>query len=134
VTIWGIGLTLVVAAFAGLAIDVWRVFAERQDLAGMADSAAIAGATAIDLAHLNDTGEVVLDPVLAAQRALDYLEHQDGWGDDIEHQVTPDPGGVGLTIVLERDIDFTLLGPLLPGEDPLHVTVTAFASPNVIAP
>ena len=38
------------AACAGLVIDTWRVFAERQDLSGMADSAAIAGATAIDIA------------------------------------------------------------------------------------
>ena len=133
-TIWGVGLTLVIAAFAGLVIDTWRVFAERQDLAGMADAAAIAGATAINLDHLNDTGEVVLDPVLSTERAFAYLEHQDGWAGDIAFEIVPAPGGVGITVVLHRDIDFTLLGPLLPGEDPLHVTVTAFASPNVIAP
>lgn len=134
VTIWGIGLTLVIGAFAGLVIDTWRVFAERQDLAGMADAAAIAGATAVDLDHLNLTGEVVLDAGLAEQRALEYLERQNGWGDDIDHAVAGVPGGAGITVVLERDVGFTLLGPLIPGERPLHVTVTAFASPNVIAP
>ena len=134
VTIWGIGLTLVIAAFAGVVIDTWRVFAERQDLAGMADAAAVAGATAIDLEHLNNTGEVILDPALAEERALTYLEHQDGWNDDIGHSVAGSLDGAGITVILEADIDFTLLGPLLPGEDPLHVTVAAFASPNVIVP
>lgn len=134
VTIWGIGLTLVIAAFSGLVVDTWRVFAERQDLSGMADAAAIAGATAIDLDHLNTTGEVVLNPSLSRERALEYLARQDGWGDDISYDVTPAPGGAGINVILERDIDFTLLGPLLPGEGPLHVTVTSFASPNVISP
>lgn len=134
VTIWGIGLTLVIAAFAGLVIDTWRVFAERQDLAGMADAAAIAGATAIDLDYLNSTGEVLLDPELAEERALDLLQRQDGWGADIVYETTPDPAGTGITVILQRDIDFTLLGPLLPGEDPLHVTVAAFAAPNVVVP
>ncbi len=61
VTVWGLGLTLALALFAGLVIDTWRVFAERQDLSGMADSASIAGATAVDIPHLNETGEVILD-------------------------------------------------------------------------
>ena len=47
VTIWGIGLTLVIAAFAGLVIDTWRVFADRQDLAGMADAAPTAAVIAL---------------------------------------------------------------------------------------
>lgn len=134
VTIWGIGLTLVIAAFAGLVIDTWRVFAERQDLAGMADAAAIAGATAIDLDHLDSTGGVLLDPDLARERALDYLENQDGWGADIAYEALPDPAGTGITVILQREVGFTLLGPLLPGEDPFQVRVSAFAAPNVIAP
>jgi hypothetical protein len=83
---------------------------------------------------LNKTGEVVLDPVHSVERAFAYLEHQDGWSGDIGYEIVRAPGGAGITVVLHKDIDFTLLGPLLPGEDPLHVTVTAFASPNVIAP
>ena len=44
------------------------------------------------------------------------------------------PDGATVTVVLEKDVDFTLLGPLLPGEDPLHIAVTSLASPNVIEP
>ncbi len=133
-TIWGLGLTLIIAAFAGLVIDTWRVFAERQDLSGMADSAAIAGATAIDVDHLNETGEVILDVAAAELRALDYLEAQDGWSAEIGYMILGSPDGATVTVVLEKDVDFTLLGPLLPGEDPLHIAVTSLASPNVIEP
>lgn len=134
VTIWGLGLTLIIAAFAGLVIDTWRVFAERQDLSGMADSAAIAGATAIDIDHLSETGEVILDPVAAELRALDYLEEQDGWSAEIGYAIVGSPDGTNITVALEKDVDFTLLGPLLPGEAPLHINVTSLASPNVVEP
>ncbi len=134
VTIWGLGLTLVLAAFAGIVIDTWRVFAERQDLSGMADSAAIAGATAIDIVHLNATGEVILDGPQAELRAFDYLQEQDGWSAEIAYAIVAAGDGSAITVVLERDLDFTLLGPLLPGEAPLHITVTSLASPNVVEP
>jgi hypothetical protein len=134
VTVWGIGITLVLAAFVGLVIDTWRVFAERQDLSGMADSAAIAGATAIDIPHLNETGEVILDPTLAETRATEYLLNQDDWSAEIAASIVGAPDGATITVVLEKDVDFTLLGPLLPGEAPLHIIVTSLASPNVVGP
>jgi hypothetical protein len=124
----------VIAAFAGLVIDTWRVFAERQDLSGMADSAVIAGATAVDIDHLNETGEIILDPAESELRALEYLEHQEGWSDDIAYTIVAAADGAEVTVMLEKDVDFTLLGPLLPGEDPLHITVTSQASPNVVGP
>ncbi len=100
----------------------------------MADSAAIAGATAVDIRHLNDTGEIVLDETLAEQRALAYLQEQDGWTAEIAFAIATAPDGSAVTVELERDVDFTLLGPLLPGEDPLRISVTSVASPNVIGP
>ena len=132
VTIWGVGLTLIIALFAGLVIDTWRVFAERQDLAGMADAAVIAGATAIDIEHLNQTGEVVLAPAEAEDRAAQYLAAQDGWSADITPTIDAQLDGVA--VVLEKDVEFTLIGALLPGEEPFRVTVTAVASPNTVSP
>lgn len=134
VTIWGIGLTLVIAAFAGIVIDTWRVFAERQDLSGMADAAAIAGATAVDINQLDLTGAVVLDQASAEIRALEYLQHQDGWSDDIGYSIVAANDGSTIEVALDKDVDFTLLGPLLPGEEPFHVSVTSLASPNVVGP
>ena len=100
----------------------------------MADSAAIAGATAVDIAHLSETGEVILDAAVAELRALDYLQQQDGWSGEIGYSIVGSPDGASITVALEKDVDFTLLGPLLPGEAPLHITVTSLASPNVIEP
>ncbi len=134
VTIWGLGLTIVLVAFAGIVIDTWRVFADRQDLSGMADSAVVAGATAVDIPHLSETGEVILDPAEAELRALEFLQNQDGWSGDIVYTIIGSPDGATITVSLERDVDFTLLGPFLPGEAPLHITVTSLASPNVVGP
>ena len=78
VTLWGIGLTLVLFGFAGVVVDAWRAFAVRQDLAGMADSAAAAGATALDEDAYRATGAVVLDPDMAQSRAAEYLGRQEG--------------------------------------------------------
>ena len=66
VTIWGIGLVALLFAFAGLAVDTWRVFTERQALAGLADSAAIAGANGIDEDEFRASGSVALDRPEAA--------------------------------------------------------------------
>lgn len=134
VTIWGLGLTVIIALFAGIVIDTWRVFAERQDLSGMADSAVIAGATAVDVTRLDATGEVALDPGAAELRALDYLQRQDGWDGTIAYTIVGTPDGSTIAVTLERDVGFSLLGPLLPGEAPLHITVSSQASPNVVAP
>ncbi len=100
----------------------------------MADSAAIAGATAIDIDHLNETGDVILDAEAAELRALTYLQEQDGWSGEIGYTIVGAPDGASITVALEKDVDFTLLGPLLPGEAPLHITVTSLASPNVVEP
>ncbi len=125
---------MILALFAGLVIDTWRVFAIRQDLAGMADAAVIAGATAIDIDHLNDTGEVVLAGEAAELRVLEYLERQEGWSTEIGYTIIAAPDGSNVTVALQQHVDFTLLGPLLPGEEPLHITVTSRASPNVVVP
>jgi len=110
------------------------VFGERQELSGMADSAAIAGATAVDIPHLNETGDVILDPALAENRATEYLLNQADWTPEISVSISGSPDGGSITVILEKDVEFTLLGPLIPGEAPLHITVTSLASPNVVAP
>ena len=79
-------------------------------------------------------GRFVEHPVVAELRALDYLEEQDGWGGDIGYAIVGSPDGASITVALEKDVDFTLLGPLLPGEAPLHISVTSLASPNVVEP
>lgn len=128
VTIWGIGLILVLFGFAGLAVDTWRVFAERQALAGLADSASIAGATAIDTVEFRDTGTVRLDESLAADRALAYLDaNAPALDDDITAGITFPAGGIEVT--LDRDVELTIIRAFLP-DDTIHMQVTAFSIPG----
>ena len=68
VTIWMLGLSVLLLLFGGLAIDFWRALALQRELAAVADSAAVAAASGIDEGHYRLTGEVVREPVRA--RAL----------------------------------------------------------------
>lgn len=60
-------------AITALVIDGGVLFAARRDLQGLADSAARAGAMALDVPVLRQAGDVRLDPQLAEQAARDYL-------------------------------------------------------------
>lgn len=62
-------------AIMALVIDGGVLFAERRNLQGLADSAARAGAMAIDEQRLRESGDVVqLDPAAARAAARSYLE------------------------------------------------------------
>ena len=47
ITLWILGLVLVLFAVGGISLDLWRVFGDRRELVSMADAAAAAGAFAI---------------------------------------------------------------------------------------
>lgn len=124
ITIWTLGMTLFVALLGWLSLSVWSVFAERRELAGAADQAAQAGATALDTDTFRTTGIAQLDPALAEQRALDSLEQQDlGAVTGIEIQATAEQ----ITVVVETDVELGLLTLLTDDDQPLHIRVTAIA-------
>ncbi len=123
VTIWGVGLIGVLFGFAGLAVDTWRVFTERQALAGLADSAAVAGANGVDEELFRVTGEVVLDQAEAAGLATDYLAGRSG-----DAVVAIGFRDTGIEVTLSDTVDLTLLTFFLGGE-PVDLQVTAYANP-----
>lgn len=128
VTIWGIGLVLVLFGVAGLAIDTWRVFAERQALAGLADSASIAGATAVDVVEFRSSGSVQLDRPLAEARAVAYLnDHAGDLDDDIAATITF-PGS-GIEVTLTREVELTIIGAFLD-EGVVAMEVSAYSTPG----
>lgn len=128
VTIWGIGLVLVLFGFAGLAVDTWHVFAARQALAGLADSAAIAGATAVDVEMFRAGGEVMLDEAAAGARTAAYLEaNASSLDDDITAAIGFPDGGIEVT--LHREVELTLLRVFL-ADDTVSMRVSAFALPG----
>ncbi|HEU5003223.1 MAG TPA: pilus assembly protein TadG-related protein [Actinomycetota bacterium] len=46
-TIWMLGLCFLLLALGGVSVDLWHVFAARQQLEGIVDAAALAGASGI---------------------------------------------------------------------------------------
>jgi hypothetical protein len=62
VTIWVLGLAMLLLLFGGLALDYWRALALQRELASVADSAAVAAASGIDEETYRLGGEVVLEP------------------------------------------------------------------------
>ena len=72
VTVWTLGMVLVVMFLGAISFDLWSGFATRREYAGAADQAAQAGANALDEALFRSTGERKLDP----QRAEDARRRQ----------------------------------------------------------
>ena len=113
VTIWVLGLAMAVLTVGVLAVDLWDLAAHRRELAVIADSAAVAGASAIDEARWRAGEGLVLDPGLVERRVRAVLDaHQEvaagidlapGW---LEVDVT-----AGLVRVsLATSVDASLLG------------------------
>ena len=48
ITLWLLGLCVMLFALGGISVDLWRSFSTRRALASGADAAALAGASAID--------------------------------------------------------------------------------------
>lgn len=127
VAIWVLGLCVGLIFLGGLSLDVWRAFTERRVLAGMADGAVVAGATAIDEGAWRAGGILQLNPIAAADRADGYLTSHPSWDATITPTVTAGPAGI--EVILEKEVEFTLLRILIDTEDRFDVSVNAFAAP-----
>ena len=76
ITLWLLGLCLMLFLLGGISLDLWRAFSERRSLAATADAAAVAGASALDEAAYRNSGAVRLVPVDAQRRARASLADQ----------------------------------------------------------
>jgi len=129
ITIWMLGLSLLLLVFGGLALDFWRGLAVQRELAAVADSAAIAGAAGIDVEHYRETGEVLLDPVRADELVAASVGFQ---GPDVSGvSVSVGPGGDSVTVVVEGIVELGLLGVFVDQSEPLLVRATATAVPRL---
>lgn len=125
ITIWMLGLAVSVLFLGGIAVDLWRVAAERRELAGVVDGAAIGAASAIDEAAFRTSGEVRLDVGDARRVACDYLRAHGGLpcsGIAATHQ--------GVRVEADRTVELTLLRILAPGADPVRLRVSASVEPR----
>ena len=82
--------TTLIVSTAGLAIDGGVLLTSRRELQSLADGAARAGATRVDMDRLRGSGgaEVQLDPLLARAAARAYLD--DRLGPELTWQSAPD--------------------------------------------
>jgi hypothetical protein len=131
ITIWLLGLAVLLLFAGGLSLDLWRAVGARQLLANAADAAAIAGSTGIDTARFRDTGEIVLDPAVAEQRVRDSLAHQ-GAPLTVPPAIEVDPDPPRVQVVLTGRVRLTLLHVLLPNQPPLTIRVSAVSAPREV--
>jgi Flp pilus assembly protein TadG len=127
ITLWMLGLCLMLFLLGGISLDLWRAFSERRTLAATADAAAVAGASALDEAAYRSTGVVRLVPSDAQRRArasladqLDRRALRDSRVEATEDTVMVTVGG---------SVDFSLLQIVSPG-DKFAITVHATARPQ----
>lgn len=107
VTVWMLGMLIMVLFLGGLSLDLWRAFDARRAVAGIVDAAALAGASGIDEAHLRAANHVRLDPELAHDLAAANLASHSGTVDAASITVAPD--GSAVTVEATRELRFTLL-------------------------
>lgn len=127
VTVWLLGLALMLMPLGGLALDLGRAYSERRALSAAADAAALAGGGALDEARYRRDGTVALDPDLAEDRARASLATQLDRAALRTAVVRADPGEV--TVVVEGSVELTLLR-LLEGGEPFRVRVSSTARPH----
>jgi uncharacterized membrane protein len=122
-----VGIVLLGLAFAGLAVDGTRLFTARRDLHNIADSAALAGASAIDEGQFRATDgvEVLLDPV-AAHLAVDAVLRESNLPAATQVEVEVDT--TRIEVRLARPVDLTFLAIL--GAPDQVIGAHATASPN----
>ena len=125
-TLWVLGLCIMVLFLGGLSLDMWRVIAVRRSLVAMADAGATAGANGIDEGALRQ-GVLRIDPSLARAHATEALEAQAGW--DAIEAADIDVVGNRVTVAVQTHVDFTLLGIFVHG-DPVEVDASASAEPR----
>lgn len=129
ITLWMLGLVIVLFAVGGISLDLWKVFGDRRELVALADAAASAGASGIDETLFRETGQVHLDPNRARERVFAALEEAPHGGEVSSVQISIVNDEV--RVDLSRNTELTLLGVLSPGEAvrvEAHATAAPFES------
>jgi Flp pilus assembly protein TadG len=130
VTVWTLGMVLVVLFLGAISFDLWSGFSTRRDYAGAADQAAQAGANALDESLFRSTGERKLDSERAEQLASDNLAAQGLTNvTDVAIEATADQ----VVVELVGTVDVGLLR-IFGGGDPLVVHVRAVGQPREATP
>ena len=128
ITLWLLGLCVLLLPLGGLGLDLGRAFSTRRSLGAAADAAALAGAGALDVAAYRADGTVRLDPARAETRARRSVAEQ--LDDDAVRQARVRVEVDTVTVEVAGDVDLTLLR-LLRGAEPFTVEASATARPHL---
>jgi Flp pilus assembly protein TadG len=127
ITMWMLGLCVMLLLLGGISLDLWRAFSERRSLAATADAAAVAGASALDEAAYRSSGVVRLLPADAERRAQASLAEQ------LDRRALRDARVVAtedeVRVTVGGAVDFSLLQIVAPGDE-FGITVHATARPQ----
>jgi Flp pilus assembly protein TadG len=127
ITLWMLGLCLMLFLLGGISLDLWRAFSERRSLAASADAAAVAGASALDEAAYRNSGAVRLVPSDARRRARASLADQLDRRALRDARVEATEDAVMITV--GGSVNFSLLQIASPGDE-FAITVHATAGPQ----
>ncbi len=130
VTLWILGLTIVIMGFGGVALDFWRALATQRALAAIADAATVAAASGINELHYRSTGEVILDPDRARSLGSHSIASQSESLDSVVFDVSADGSLVELTVI--DSIEAGFIGFFTGDDGRLVVRATSRASPILI--
>jgi hypothetical protein len=128
ITLWLLGLCVMLLPLGGLGLDLGRAFSARRSLGAAADAAALAGSGALDVAAYRADGTVRLDPALAEARARRSVAEQ--LDDEAIRSVRVRVEEQSVTVVVEGEVGLTLLR-LVRGAEPFTLTASAIARPHV---
>lgn len=126
VTVFAVGMALVVLAVAGLAVDGARAMIARRSLQNAVDASVVAAAAELETDRYYASGgrQVLIDPVAAANKARRVLDQR---GVVASVEIRADPNTVA--VAASTEVQTSFLGAV--GIDSIAVTVDAAAEPFV---
>ena len=127
VTLWILGLCVMVLFVGGLSLDLWHAFSERRSLAAAADAGARAGASMIDQAAYRESGALALVPDAAQREACAVVQAQADRRSLVTCSAQADADHV--EVVVTGFVDLTLT-KVLRRNHPIALKVTADAAPH----
>ena len=106
-------MAMMVLFIGGISIDLWRVIADHREVSGLTDGAAIAGATAVDIAafEADPMADPILDPALAIQRVCRYMDDHAEVTDCPSTTLTVEFAAdlTAIEVTFQREVELTLL-------------------------
>ncbi len=127
VTLFGIGLVVLLLFVGGVSLDLWRVLSTQRALQELADGAAAAGANGIDTASVWSAADLVLDQPVAEQLAAANLGAQSDRPGLLAASIDASDPTV-MVVTVEGEVDLVLLDLFSPAE-PISIEVRATARP-----